>query len=85
MWLNKIDIIQIGNSKGIRIPKVILEQCHIKKAVDIAVENDKIIIMPHTAKPRKNWAQAFEKMAKNKDDKLLIEDSLDINIGEWQW
>ena len=30
----KTTIIPIGNSKGIRIPKAIIEQCHIEKDVD---------------------------------------------------
>ena len=79
----KICIVPIGNSKGIRIPKPILQQCHIKTMVNLMVEGDHIIITPDKETPRKGWGLAFKKMAQNKDDKLLISDSLDI--GDWVW
>ncbi|GAH76797.1 unnamed protein product, partial [marine sediment metagenome] len=41
-----INIVPIGNSKGIRIPKAILDQCDIENEVDLEVENGKIIIEP---------------------------------------
>lgn len=76
----KVNIVPIGNSKGIRIPKAILQQCRIKKYVNLVVENEHIVIKPYHGKPRRNWEQAFEKMRKNKDDRLLIEDKLDIEM-----
>lgn len=42
----KTHIISIGNSRGIRIPKAILEQCRIEKDVELELENDKIILKP---------------------------------------
>lgn len=81
----KVTITRIGNSKGIRIPKAILEQCHIKKVVDMEVKNGSIIIKPFKQKPRKDWDQAFKKMHKNKDDKLFIDDNLDFDMENWEW
>ncbi|MDI6784061.1 MAG: AbrB/MazE/SpoVT family DNA-binding domain-containing protein [bacterium] len=73
----KTNIIPIGNSKGIRIPKVILDQCHIQETVILEIEQDKIIIMPEHNQPRNNWAEAFKRMHETKEDKLLVDDSLD--------
>ena len=81
----KVDVVPIGNSRGIRIPKPILQQCHIKKYVDLEVENEHIVIEAYHTKPRRNWEQAFEKMHQNKDDRLFIDDNLDIDTEKWTW
>jgi antitoxin MazE len=41
-----LDIVQIGNSQGIRIPKSILEECGINKKIDLEVKNNTITIKP---------------------------------------
>ena len=78
-----IAVIQIGNSKGIRLGKAILEKYNIKDAVELVLEKGYIIIKPTTT-PRKGWEKAFEKMHENEDDKLLITDMFeDKNLEEW--
>lgn len=42
----KISVIQIGNSKGIRIPQSILKQCDIEAEVDLEVQDKSIILKP---------------------------------------
>jgi len=81
----KTNIVPIGNSKGIRIPKAILEQCNIKESVILEIEKDKIVIMPENKRPRSNWAEAFKSMRDNKEDKLVINDKLDLDMGDWEW
>lgn len=81
----KTSIVPIGNSKGIRIPKAILAQCNIRRSVVLKIEKNKIVIIPEHKKIRDNWNKIFEAMAKNKHDKLLIDDKLDLNIGDWEW
>jgi len=78
-------IVPIGNSKGIRIPKVVLEQCNIDKEVILEVEKNKIVIMPTGRKPRKNWARAFKMMSEAKDDTQIIDDNIDLDSEEWKW
>ena len=83
----KTNIVRIGNSKGIRLPKSVLEQCRLKDAVEIEVEGNVLIIRPLNA-PRGNWSQAFAKMAEHKDDSLLDQDSksaTDWDRSEWRW
>ncbi|MFA6598694.1 MAG: AbrB/MazE/SpoVT family DNA-binding domain-containing protein [Ignavibacteriaceae bacterium] len=84
----KTQVIKIGNSRGIRIPKSLLEQSGLGKEVDIEVREDELIVRS-IDKPRKNWAEAFRTMAEQKDDALL-----DINNAslknrwdkeEWDW
>ena len=81
----KASIVPIGNSRGIRIPKTVLEQCHIEKEVILEVEDDNIIIKPLKKEVRGNWAQSFKRMKENKDDKLLIDDNVDLDMAGWEW
>ena len=83
----KTNIIKIGNSRGIRIPKTFMEQSGLKSEVELEVEGANIIIKP-VAKDRAKWELAFRKMA-NKDDILLDKDSLSEQTKwdneEWEW
>lgn len=79
----KATIVPIGNSKGIRIPKTLLEQCHIGKEVVLEVQDQNIIIKPVQTEPRKGWEQAFKKMRARKEDKFLIDDRIDTI--DWEW
>lgn len=81
----KATIVPIGNSKGIRIPKAILEQCHIENEVVLEVEADNIIIKPVKKEPRKNWEQYFRKMKASKEDQLIIDDKIDLDMVNWEW
>lgn len=78
-----VDIIKIGNSQGIRIPKNILKECDISNQVEVEVKNHNIFIKP--VNPRKNWEQFFKKMNENKDDKMLIKDNISLDLGDWEW
>lgn len=76
-------IIKIGNSKGLRLSKTILDKYNIKDKVEIILEMGQIIIKP-IEEPRKNWDVAFEKMNKEGDDKMLMNDVFnDENFEEW--
>ena len=79
-----LSVVQIGNSKGIRLSKTILEKYNIKDTVELVLEKGYIIIRPKTL-PRKGWEKAFKKMHDNKDDKPLMADVFeDENFEEWK-
>lgn len=83
----KTNIVRIGNSKGIRLPKSVLEQCHLKDAVEIKVEGNVLIIRPVHA-PRSGWSEAFTPMSQHQDDKLLDDDTAlttEWDRREWRW
>ena len=80
-------VVKIGNSQGIRIPKLLLDQTGIMDDVELVVEKSQIIIRPIT-NPRSLWDNAFRTMAKNGHDTLIdgndkISHSWDDE--EWQW
>lgn len=81
----KTALVAIGNSKGIRISKTILEQCHFTKEVDLLVQGDTIILKSIKSKARQGWDEAFQDMHKNGEDRLLIDDALDLEVKDWQW
>lgn len=79
----EISIIKIGNSKGFRIPKAILEQYSISDKIEMILEKEQIILRP-LPEPRKGWDKAFKKMHKDRDDELLMDDVFeDENFDEW--
>lgn len=69
----EISVINIGNSKGIRLSKTILEKYNINDKIELILEKDYIVLKPKT-EPRKGWNKAFMKMHENGDDKLLMDD-----------
>ncbi len=76
-------IIKIGNSRGLRLSKPILEKYNIKDKVELILEKGQIVLKPIDS-PRKNWEKAFKKMSENGDDKLLMNDVFDDeNLEEW--
>ncbi len=80
----EISIVPIGNSKGIRLSKTILEKYNIKDKVELILEKGYIIVKPLT-RPRKGWEKSFKEMNKNEDDKLLFNDVFeDENLEEWK-
>ena len=78
-----VSVIPIGNSKGIRLTKALIEKYNIKDSVELILEKGYIILKPKTA-ARKGWENAFKKMHENGDDNLLMDDVFeDENLEEW--
>ncbi|HSV85256.1 MAG TPA: hypothetical protein VLH85_01685 [Levilinea sp.] len=78
-------VIRIGNSRGIRIPRTILEQAGLQDEVEMKVEGSRLII--HAARrPRGDWAARFAEMAQHGDDQLLDEIApTQWDDEEWEW
>ena len=81
----KTRIVQIGNSRGIRIPKLLLESVGLESEVDLTAERGALVIRPAHS-PREGWAEAFRQMAQHGDDALLDEPTLSQwDREEWEW
>ena len=81
----KTRIVKIGNSRGIRIPKVWLEMLGLNDEVVMTVESNKLIIKP-IIHPRDGWAEQFQTMAELHDDELLDgEIPTKWDVEEWEW
>jgi antitoxin MazE len=81
----KSKIVRIGNSRGLRIPKVWLDQLNLGDEVEMAVEPDQLVIRA-ARKPRERWDEAFRVMAEQGDDRLVEEfPAPDWDEKEWRW
>jgi antitoxin MazE len=83
----KTRIVRIGNSRGVRIPKLLLEQTGLDGEVDISAREDGLIIRP-ARKAREGWAAAFEEMARRGDDALLDDAPPSLSSWDevdWEW
>lgn len=83
----KAQIVRIGNSKGIRIPKSVIEQCQLHGAVDLIVQQGQLLVRSAT-KARAGWDQAFEQMHRHGDDRLKDQESAAPSTwdrSEWTW
>lgn len=81
----KAQIIQIGNSQGVRIPKVLLEESGISGEVEIELHPEGIMIRT-ARKPRAGWEEAFRAMAENDDDEIGPDaPPTRFERSEWQW
>lgn len=80
----EVPIVRIGNSKGFRLSKAILEKYQIKDKVELILEKNHIVIKP-VVEPRKGWDLQFKRMHTKRDDELLIDDVFeDENMEDWQ-
>jgi len=78
-------IIKIGNSRGVRLPKLLIEQMGFDNEVEIIVQRGQLILRPVT-RPRRGWDEQFLTMAKNGDDKLVDEPaSTEWDRSDWKW
>ncbi len=59
----KTRIIKIGNSQGIRIPKLLLEQTRLGKQLELEAQQHQMVIRP-AWHPRRGWEKQFKAMAK---------------------
>ena len=82
----KTRLVKIGNSHGIRIPKLILDQLNLSADVELDVQADYLILRP-SPHPRAGWADQFRQMAERGDDRLLdpAVPMTEWEATEWQW
>ena len=81
----RANIVRIGNSRGLRIPKALLEVTGIKDTVELTVDGDRLVIQPWHH-PREGWAEEAKLMHELGEDVLLDPDfSTDFDETEWEW
>lgn len=78
-------LISIGNSKGVRLPASLLRQYQITDAVELLPGKDEIIIRPASRTARQDWDSAFAAMHTNNDDTLLLDDTANLTMEDWEW
>ena len=86
MTVVRTRLIKIGNSQGLRIPKVVLEQLNLSDEVELEVQENQLVIRPLIGR-RVQWEEQFRAMAAHEDAQLLDESpSLTTwDEEEWEW
>ncbi len=80
-------LIKIGNSQGIRIPKLLIEQAGLSGDIEIEMQSDQLILRSIHS-PRHNWEEQFNSMSMAGDDILLDGNALTSTYwesSEWEW
>jgi antitoxin MazE len=81
----KTRIVRIGNSRGIRVPKLLLDQAQLPDEVELHAEPGRLVIRG-ARRPRTGWAEAARAMVKAGHDGLLDAPSPTRFDGEeWEW
>jgi len=79
------NVVKIGNSRGIRIPKTLLEQADLTDEVEMTIEGNKLVIQS-ARHHRQGWEAKFVEMAQHSDDRLLDEPAPNsLDESEWTW
>lgn len=81
----KTRIVKIGNSRGIRVPKVLLDQAQLPDEVELHAEPGRLVVQA-TRRPRTGWAKAARAMRDREHDTLLEEPTATrFEREEWEW
>ena len=82
----KVNLVAIGNSKGVRIPRSIIKACGFGDQVEMRVRDGAVVLAP-ARNAREDWDAAFENMAVAGDDKLLVPEAMahEWDEQEWEW
>ena len=80
-------LVPIGNSRGVRIPKPLIEQCGLTDEVDLDVQDGTILIRAPRVRPRAGWTDAFARISNEGDDKLAESrfPATQWDKDEWAW
>ena len=80
----KTRLVQIGNSRGIRLPKTILAEAQLEDEVELKAEPGCIVIRS-AKRPRAGWADAAQKMKRKEDGLLGPPPSARFDREDWKW
>ena len=79
----KAKLVQIGNSRGVRLPKPMIEEAGLRDDVDIYVKEGSIVITSNF-KQRNGWAESAQQLH-NRNEDILIDHSSSTCFEETEW
>ncbi len=82
----KVNLVSIGKSKGIRIPRSVIKECGFGDQVEMRVGDGVVVLVP-AREARAGWDEAFMKMAAASDDVRLVPERFahGWDEDEWEW
>jgi antitoxin MazE len=79
----RIRLVRIGNSRGVRLPKALLEQVGTIDEFDISVERGAIMLRPAKA-PRAGWAESIDKLGPEQASLPYFANRFDDEEHAWE-
>jgi antitoxin MazE len=80
----RVQLTRIGNSRGIRIPKPLIDECGLGETVELRVTTEGLVIAPHRT-PRLGWKQAFDSNHAAAEELLAELPANRFDREEWKW
>ena len=82
----RVELVRLGNSRGIRIPRPIIEQCGFGDTVELSVDKNRVIIAPDRL-PRQGWDEVFRAAGSGQTDEVPLADlpPNEFDSQEWEW
>jgi antitoxin MazE len=81
----KARLVRIGNSRGVRLPKPLIEEAGLREEVELRVREGAVVISSRR-EPREGWAEAARQMRGRGDDRLLDQPPCTrFDEKEWRW
>lgn len=78
-------VVRIGNSRGVRLPKLVIEEAGLGEQVELRVRDGAVVIMS-TTRPRAGWDEAARQMRQRDEDRLLEEPTpTHFDEEDWKW
>ncbi len=77
-------IVAIGNSRGVRIPKPLLEQAGLSDEVELRAEDGRIVVAA-VRRARDGWAEAAAQLHARGEDALVETPAPLFDDEEWEW
>ncbi len=81
----KTRLIRVGNSRGIRLPKPLIEEAGLTDEVELRARDGAIVITP-ASRPRAGWGKAAQRLRSRDEDRLLDPPTpTRFDDEEWEW
>ena len=78
-------IVRIGNSRGIRVPKLLLDQADLPEEVELRAEPGRLVVSA-ARRAREGWAAAARMMHERGDDAPLDTGTpTRFDRTDWKW
>lgn len=79
----KTRLIRIGNSRGIRLPKPVIEAAGLEEEVELVVTPSGIAIQA-VRRPRAGWSEAAREL-EGQDESGLLDEPIPTAFDEEEW
>ena len=81
----KARLVRIGNSRGIRLPKLLIEEAGLDEEVELRAREG-VIVISRAERPRAGWKEAARRVHERDEDRLLDEPTpTRFDEEEWEW